>query len=120
VQKFLPIFCTFFIIIKKSIHYKLIKIFSIVFYDFFPSFRNSSSSTAAGHPERSLSLRSKSSFLNRLNQFAHVQTFYNIFTISQIILCIYSTFLLVKTKQKTVANCSLSSSISNHIDVKLC
>jgi len=38
-QKFLLIFCNFFFItIKKSIQYKLIEIFSIVFYDFFPSF----------------------------------------------------------------------------------
>jgi len=70
-QKFLPreVFCNFFITIKKSIQYKLIRVFSIVFHDFFLSFRNSFSFIAAGHPERSLSLILKSPFLNRLHQF---------------------------------------------------
>jgi len=47
--------------------YKLIEIFSIVFYDFFPSFRIMFSSTAARHPELFCHwywLNMKSPFLN--------------------------------------------------------
>jgi len=38
VKKFLPISCNFFYYIKKLIQYKLIEVFSIIFYNFFPSF----------------------------------------------------------------------------------
>jgi len=85
VQKFLPIFCNFFIIIKKSIQYKLIEVFSIVFL-FFSSFCNFSTTTE--RPDRSLLKISKSLFLNRLNQFTHVLMAI-IFSshVSQMILC---------------------------------
>jgi len=98
-QKFLPIFCNFFITIKKSIQYKLIEVFS--FSDFFPSFRNSSSSTAEGRSKRFLSLISKLSFLNRLNQFAHILSYITFSSyVSQIILCASATLFFYVNKTK--------------------
>jgi len=94
----LPIFCNFFITIKKSIQCKLIEAFSIIFYDFFLSFRNLSSFTAAERPERSLALISKLPFLNYLKSiFKPICTRsnnYNIFILclTNNSVCISSTF----------------------------
>jgi len=107
VQKFLSIqiFCNCCYYNKKIDTVEIIeknRIFSIVFHDFFPFFRNLFFSTAAMRPERSLYVRRYQNHC--LNQFANFLMAYNIFTIrlTNNSVCISSTFLLIKTKQKTM------------------
>jgi len=113
VQKFLPIFCNFFITIKKSIQYKLIEVFFI----FFPSFRNSPSFTAA---RRSLSPISKSPFFK---SFKSIRTCSNNYTsssyVSQILLCAAAFFFWWKQNKKQWRICSLSGSIFNRTKCKI-
>jgi len=102
VQKFLPIFYNFFITIKKSKQYKLIKFF-VIFHDFFflqfVLFHNCRASGAFFFIDIEIIVfKSFKPIHTRSNG-------YKIFIayLTNNYVCISSTFLL-KTKQKAVAN----------------
>jgi len=122
-QKFLQMFCNFFYYNKKIDKYKLIEVFFIIFHDFFPFFRNSSSSIAAGLSKCSLIGANNTDIeITCFNSSKSIRTRsngYNIFTIYLInnSVCISSTFLLMKTKQWQI--CSLFSFIFNRTKYKI-
>jgi len=120
VQKFLLIFCNFFLynifLYNKKNRYDINQsnYFSSFSMIFFPSFRNLFSSTAAGRTEHSLSLKFIFKSFKPICTHSHSND-YNIFTIrlTNNSMCISNTFLLTKTKG------SLSDTIFNRTKCKI-